>query len=226
MNLIVTQRHTENEYGDWTDSLENAYVSTFENAGFTLFPISNSFGSVESFLTKVDYHGILLTGGGDVGVDKTRGIGPNQRDQLEFSLLEYAVKLKVPVFGICRGMQSINSYFGGDLERNIRELDQNNVHATPSRHQVRIFDTKVVSELNGDKKVEVNSYHDHGVTIDGKGEKLSVFAFFEPLNLVEGLYHEEFPIAAVQWHPEREERLQRIDSILLEAFKNKELFWK
>lgn len=79
MNILITQRHAENEYGDWTDSLENAYVKMFEDLGFRLTVLSNISAHLEEILEGGDYDGICLTGGGDIGVDSERNVKPNFR---------------------------------------------------------------------------------------------------------------------------------------------------
>lgn len=64
---------------------------------------------------------LLLPGGGDMeswryGQKNTacRDLEP-ERDALELELLAHFTALDKPVLGICRGMQTINVFFGGDL---------------------------------------------------------------------------------------------------------------
>ena len=64
---------------------------------------------------------LLLPGGGDMeswryGQKNTacRDLEP-ERDALELELLADFTALGKPVLGICRGMQTINVFFGGDL---------------------------------------------------------------------------------------------------------------
>lgn len=64
---------------------------------------------------------LLLPGGGDMeswryGQENTacRDLEP-ERDTLELELLAHFTALDKPVLGICRGMQTINVFFGGDL---------------------------------------------------------------------------------------------------------------
>ncbi len=68
---------------------------------------------------------LLLPGGGDMepwryGQPNTasRNLDP-ARDALELDLLERFTALHKPVLGICRGMQSINVFFGGTLFQDI-----------------------------------------------------------------------------------------------------------
>src|SRR5271157_3769471 len=67
--------------------------------------------------------GLLLTGGGDIhpkafgrsdGVAQTEDVD-EQRDEFEFKVIEKALAQRMPVLGICRGMQSLNVYYGGTL---------------------------------------------------------------------------------------------------------------
>ena len=84
--------------------------------------------------------GVLLTGGHDVDPvrwsdphrDDTRGEAPNStrantfgtdsepditplRDAVEWRLVAYAIAHNLPIYGICRGLQVLNAFFGGTL---------------------------------------------------------------------------------------------------------------
>ena len=65
---------------------------------------------------------ILFTGGEDVvpsyygkGSDSTRCKSNPGRDTLEFALIKESRRLKMPVFGVCRGQQILNVALGGTL---------------------------------------------------------------------------------------------------------------
>ena len=71
------------------------------------------------------FDGLLLPGGGDVepwryGMENTasRDMDP-RRDALEFAVLEQALTADVPVLGICRGAQVINTALGGTLRQDL-----------------------------------------------------------------------------------------------------------
>lgn len=70
--------------------------------------------------------GLLLTGGKDVdpklyGQDLKYDfvIMDEKRDEQEMALIKEFVKRKKPIFGICRGVQVLNVYFGGTLYQDI-----------------------------------------------------------------------------------------------------------
>ncbi|WP_185900260.1 gamma-glutamyl-gamma-aminobutyrate hydrolase family protein [Campylobacter sp. MIT 97-5078] len=42
-----------------------------------------------------------------------------KRDEFEFKLIEEAMKKELPIFGICRGMQILNVFFGGTLYQDL-----------------------------------------------------------------------------------------------------------
>jgi len=130
------------------------------------------------------------------------------------------VERKLPVLGICRGMQMINVFFGGKLIKNIKE-EIGDTHPPGLDHGIRIIDEK---EAFNDTKV--NSFHNQAVTEGSLSPKLKPFAVSEKERLVEGLYHPSLPIAGVQWHPERKSPDKDINEKLLKAFVKRELFWK
>ena len=79
-------------------------------------------GGISCFESRpADCDCLLLPGGGDMeswryGQKNTacRDLEP-ERDALELDLLADFTALGKPVLGICRGMQTINVFFGGDL---------------------------------------------------------------------------------------------------------------
>ena len=68
---------------------------------------------------------LLLPGGGDLepwryGQENTasRGLEP-ERDEAELRLLQEFTALGKPVLGVCRGLQTINVFFGGTLAQDV-----------------------------------------------------------------------------------------------------------
>ena len=163
------------------------YVRAVERAG----------GRVCSDGTPEACTGLLLPGGGDMepwryGQTNTasRNLEP-ERDALELDLLERFTVLRKPVLGICRGMQSINVFFGGTLVQDIPGHTQ--IDGVDRMHPVRsapgVFDAE-----------RVNSAHHQAVDALGYGLRAEQWAAD---GVIEAFRHTRLPVWGVQWHPER-----------------------
>jgi N5-(cytidine 5'-diphosphoramidyl)-L-glutamine hydrolase len=231
MIVLISQRHTRNIHGDWIDSLENNYILYFEKYGISLIPVSNIERKVEQIFKDFNPAGVILTGGGDVdpelygeAINNNLSVSKD-RDETESMLLWNAIRNKIPVLGICRGMQFINVYFGGSLVQYISETDTMKKHVSPGIHNIKIVHDELLRELSNKADIPVNSYHNTGVLTNMLGTNLQAFSVLEEISLVEGLYHNQYPIAGIEWHPERTKPNEELDEILVKAFINKTLFW-
>jgi gamma-glutamyl-gamma-aminobutyrate hydrolase PuuD len=224
MIAAITQRLIKNPNGQWADCLELNYSKLFTNLGFTVIPVPNSPGAVEACIRNFKPDHIVLSGGEDIIVNfETNNPPPEQlRENTEKSLLDYAVKEKVPVLGICRGAQFINIYFGGKLCEDIHSVVEN--HQPGTRHPLTLTESPLPAMLGKIDCIECNSYHNQGILDEGLGKDLKTFASAGPL--VEGLFHLNLPVAGVQWHPERETKSSGLDQIIISSFLKKELFWR
>jgi len=145
---------------------------------------------------------LLLPGGGDLepwryGQKNTasHGLEP-ERDRAEMALLADFIGGGKPVLGICRGLQTINVFFGGTL---IQDLPGHSAANGSDRlHPVRTAPSPL-RELYG-KECIVNSAHHQAV--DRLGSGLQAVQWAED-GVVEALCHRSLPVWAVQWHPER-----------------------
>ena len=180
------------------------------------------------YLPEIDtsFDGLILCGGNDV--DPSYYHEPmngsveidSARDQVEFALLKAYLDAGKPVFGICRGMQLINIFFGGSLHQDIPESclhrNQTDYYIT---HQVTAVPDSILSAAYGTSFC-VNSAHHQAVKRLGDG--LRPTAFWED-KYIEAYEHTSLPIFATQWHPERmcfgQKREDTVDgTALFEAF--------
>ena len=212
MITLISQRTLEIN-GRKVDSLEQTYVEYFSKFGIKLIPVPNVKESLNFYL-KLPVESIILTGGGDIGDNLSK-----ERDYIESALLDFAVQNKIPVLGICRGMQFINCYFGGNLRRINEISDQNHIAVN---HKIEIIDEMLKMRVGS--SIETNSYHGFGFNEEDFSTKLKVFAKSND-GVIEGAYHLQFPIAGILWHPERENPGKESDEII-KSFLNKQLFWK
>jgi len=181
------------------------------------------------FLSNFDISSLILTNGNNVGEaikDNSKSDSYSQsteysfeRDSTETVLVDFARKKKIPILGVCRGLQFLNVYFGGNLSRNLKTLFPNEKHVAHN-HIVTITDESMRNKLNK-QQYEVNSFHNQGVQLTDLAKPLIPFAVAN--QLIEGFYHSSENIIAVQWHPERETPNLELDNFIMSThFINKE----
>lgn len=153
------------------------------------------------------FDGLLLPGGVDVNPmcyhcrNTACELIDDALDELQLGALDAFVKAGKPVFGICRGHQLIDVYFGGTLIQHLPQavdhcrcgLPEDKVHAS------RAEPGSIVYALYGGK-FAVNSSHHQGVDKPGEGLRLTQWSGD---GVAEAMEHATLPIFSVQWHPER-----------------------
>ncbi len=156
--------------------------------------------------------GLILPGGEDIdpgfyGEQPTSKLGTTNRDKdiYEHILLDYAVQFKLPVFGICRGYQMLNVYFGGTLYQDISDIDGEtkkhcqNEFCENLRHNVKLKETSWLYSIYK-KDIVANSYHHQAIKSKAKGFIESGYADDGIIESIEKT--DEHFCAGVQWHPE------------------------
>lgn len=170
-------------------------------------PLPVSTGEPEDLARLADLaQGLLLTGGVDIAParygqeDRGRCGQPDLwRDSVEWDLCGLFVQRGKPIWGICRGLQLLNVFFGGTLVQDL-ESERGLSHPDHSVHPLEAAPGSWLERTFG-PSFPVNSYHHQAVDELGRG--LVPTAFSMSGQVVEGLAHESLPILAVQWHPER-----------------------
>jgi len=208
-NVAVSMRVVQaTGYLEPRDAISQDWFPFLKRCGITPVLIPN-IGNVEELISIFDIKGIILTGGNDVcpgtfsGGLTTEATNPApERDATEISLIEYGLNHNIPILGVCRGIQLINAYFGGSITRLCETGGHSYCNHVACNHDVKLIDPLFQSHFEA-SSLNVNSYHDQGITVNGLAKPLTSFAVFENDNLVEGLYHLQLPIVAIQWHPER-----------------------
>jgi putative glutamine amidotransferase len=206
MKIAVSMTVMENPtYAETRDTLSQDWVRFLESVGVAPVLVSNELSDPAQFCREMNVSGILLTSGNDIGLQPNEVWEPSdsvseKRDRTELALMEHAVKCNTPLIGICRGLQIINTYFGGTLERDLAN-SMGGEHHVRADHSVEVVDADYEAKL-GVRTFVTNSYHNHGVSTNGLSKELRPIAL-SPHGVVEALYHPSLSVLGTQWHPER-----------------------
>lgn len=155
--------------------------------------------------------GLLLPGGGDVRPlfygekieAKTEQTNDFRRDVFEFSMLYEADIKNIPVFGICRGLQITNVWYGGSLIQHIEGHHYVLQKYCLIKNCNEMHPESVINKVFEHANDSLTGYSNHHQAVDKVGENLSVMSETEDgvVKALESLKNRF--IVLVQWHPER-----------------------
>lgn len=179
------------------DAIDYRLPKLIETAGFLPLLVPNGLSSsgLDQWLDTLRPDAFVLSGGNDIGQMP-------MRDETERKMLGYAEKNRLPVLGICRGMQMMAVYAGEPLKR----LEGH----VRSRHELRI----ALDPKHGELPKTVNSYHDWGIAGVPRGYEAAAFSAD---NEIEAMRHLTLPWEGWMWHPEREETISPVDLARLQS---------
>jgi N5-(cytidine 5'-diphosphoramidyl)-L-glutamine hydrolase len=186
------------------DSLDQAWTCLLQTLGFLPVPLPNGpADKVEAYLDNLAFGGIILTGGNDLCVSSGSDQAP-ERDRFERSLLDACIKRRLPVLGVCRGMQMMIVYHGGTIS----EIDG---HAA-SRHEINLEAEAFKSEC---RSRTIASYHNFGILPAGLPPNVRPIAW-APDGSIEAICHVHLPHYGIMWHPEREDPCHEMDLLMIQ----------
>jgi len=192
------------------------YVRAVETAGGVPIILPPQRDSIDDLVAVID--GLLLSGGPDVDPARygdmdvhpeTYGIDPD-RDQFEIDLFDSALRLGIPTFGICRGIQVMNVALGGTLIQDVATEHPGAADIGHRQHERGLEVSAVGHALSavepaplpifGNDNLGVNSFH-HQAIRDLAPALLPVA--YSPDGLVEAVVMRgNSEVFGVQWHPE------------------------
>ena len=190
------------------------YVRALERAGQVpvVLPRMSDSRLIADQVRRVDL--VLLCGGEDIDPALYRTKKSAQcervnasRDAFEWMVLDACVKLRRPVFGICRGEQVINAYFGGTLYQDIntevpgvgRHRYAKGEEKAYIDHEIEVVKGSRLSAVLGQGRLSVKAWHHQSVRELAPGFRVSAIA---PDGVVEAIESDDYPAAGVQFHPE------------------------
>lgn len=193
--------------------LKEALVSKIVAAGGMPFVLPPSHVSVEEYCAWVVSHvDAVVISGGSFDIDPSHygqqvqgriDRRDEDRTQLELRLAQHAIEKKIPILGICGGMQVLAVACNGALIQDIATHNPNALeHEQPTDpaqtwHQVQL--SGCLREIYGQDSIGVNSTHHQAVL---PSSRYSVVGIAED-GIVEAIAIKDHPFAiGVQWHPE------------------------
>jgi putative glutamine amidotransferase len=158
--------------------------------------------------------GLLLTGGEDIhprfyGKDIRYENAPTEyeeeRDEFEIKAFQYAEEHRMPVLGICRGLQLINCVKGGILKQDLAALNETHkrISQDDKVHDVLVVPSSSLQQIVGLQRSKVNSSHHQAIEQLGEQLKVNSLALDGTIEGIESENSSNPFLLAVQWHPER-----------------------
>ena len=196
-------------YVDGDATLRDRYYTQVVNAGGTpvLIPPVSDPEVIINTLENID--GLLLTGGGDhnplwAGEEPQKELhGINAtRDLPELLITRLAFNRQIPMFGICRGMQTLAFALGGRVAQDINATLKHSQEADKSEptHSVILSPESMIRDIYGTEQIFVNSFHHQAVSDTGPHFQATASSPDGIIEAMESTEHKS--ILGVQWHPE------------------------
>lgn len=199
--------------------------STAVTVDFAKMPVDSAL----NLLASCD--GLILTGGEDVmpsyygkTADSARCNMNPGRDVLEFALIHRAMKLNIPILGICRGQQILNVAMGGTL---IIDIPSDHPSAIIHQqadylkcfHQSALLKSSNLMALCQSETGMVTSNHHQAIEKLAKGFRAVAWSADSIIEAIEYENPSQKPfLQAVQWHPERMAADSPLSAPLIRAF--------
>jgi putative glutamine amidotransferase len=158
--------------------------------------------------------GLLLTGGEDIepswyGASPSPLLSPpsRERDLFELALFAVARQHKLPILGICRGIQLINVGLGGTLFQDLPSERPGAVDHRPEgprdsrSHRVRLQPASRAANALGGTSITVNSSHHQAIKDLAPGLIATGWTDDDLIEAAETPADTPW-LLAIQWHPE------------------------
>jgi N5-(cytidine 5'-diphosphoramidyl)-L-glutamine hydrolase len=188
--ILITQRvHIIPSYQERRDCLDQRWFDFLSKISCYPILVPNNSDILQLILNNNKIDGVILTGGNNL---VSYGGDAPERDHIENILINYSVNNKIPIIGVCRGMQMIQNYFKVNLERIENHVATKFLLKAKHKSQ----HTEYLKSLK-----KVNSYCNYGsfttsneLDIVATNKHKTIFA----------IEHTNLPIWGQMWHPERE----------------------
>jgi len=194
--------------------MSRPYITALEAVGAlpVILPLAMGMDTLRALYDRLD--GLFMAGGGDLNpacygqgaYTKTEGID-SLRDEAELILTRWALEERMPLLGVCRGVQTLNVAAGGTLLQDVTDQwpDAIRHQYYPDKprnyvaHPISVVPDTRLSAILG-QAAHVNSFHHQAVEAVGSGFRVAAYA---PDGVIEAIErHDDAFAVGVQWHPE------------------------
>ena len=201
------------------DKVQIHYIEAIQKAGGIpiVLPVLEQFNSdtVKRQVSLVD--AILIQGGIDI-TPSFYGEEPlpelditcKQTDQFLLEVIKCARERKMPILGICKGMQILNVAFGGTIYQDLKYAGleskchrQSEETITTPFHSINVEKDSLLAKIIPNKeKLNVNSFHHQAIKALGKGLRIDAKADDGIIEAISNQGSDQW-ILGLQFHPEQ-----------------------
>ena len=218
--VVVTRRTTrKHKYIDYIGEYHLALVFRLGLLPVIVPVAEGAPASLPAYMSGMK--GLLLVEGEDIEPKHYEALPENleylekthpQKDEIEMRLIRRALRLKLPILGICRGSQLLNVVCGGtlygDVQKEKAQEDKSSPlqhldahHYDSYRHPISITAGSRLETWYRRRTLLVNSYHHQGVR--RLAQRFQPMAFADD-GLVEAFWDPKADfVVGLQFHPER-----------------------
>jgi len=202
---ILISSNFKRHFSTYIDFLDHYWLNFFEKKKYEFLLVPNSTKLATKLIKNNKNIDLIVIPGGNDLFEKSKI--STSRLKVESLLINFSIAKKIPLLGVCRGMQHINHYFGGSLSKIKGHMRKS--------HNVYLKDNLFLKD-----RMIVNSYHNFGVKKINVAKKFKILAV-DSNNNIEMFEHIEKKIIGVMWHPEREKDYKKLELIIKKLVKKK-----
>ena len=124
IKLLISSNYKKH-FDTYIDFIDHYWIKFFEkkNINYILIPNSKKIATKKIYKNN-NVNLIILAGGNDVFAKDSFS---KLRLEIELKLIRFGIKENIPILGICRGMQVLNIYFKGKLNKIEGHMRKNHI---------------------------------------------------------------------------------------------------
>ena len=184
------------------DTLDTRWNGLAKELNALLVPIPNNT-DISGFLDINNFDAFVLSGGNNINYNQKKWKNHKEamqtndvslsRDLIEAEVINHSINNKIPILGVCRGMQMLNVYFGGKISQIKGE------HHVAVTHEIKIVDKRLTAFYG--EHANVNSFHNYGIVPNEISKELAITSVCD--DQIESFCHSKHNFHGIMWHPER-----------------------